>query len=29
MGAFCFVLPKSLRTEIVEAELAKRPPRIG
>jgi uncharacterized protein YndB with AHSA1/START domain len=29
MGAFCFVLPKSLRTDVVEAELAKRPPRIG
>jgi hypothetical protein len=28
MSAFCFILPKSLRTEVVEAELAKRPPRV-
>lgn len=28
MGAMSFVLPKSLRTDVVEAELAKRPPRV-
>jgi len=28
MNAFCFILPKSLRTDVVEAALAKRPPRV-
>jgi uncharacterized protein YndB with AHSA1/START domain len=28
MGAFCFILPKSLRTEVVEAAIAQRPLRV-
>lgn len=29
MGAFCFILPVALRTEVVEAKLAAQPPRVA